>query len=658
MENLERDCINTIKFLSLDSISEADSGHPGICLGFAEAIYALFKNCVYFDVKKPRWVARDKFILSAGHGSAMLYSMLHLLGYDIKISDLRRFRSISSKTPGHPEYNLDLGIEVTTGPLGQGLVNAVGMAIEAKHLETLFNKHDLTLFDSKIYTVVGDGGLQEGISFEALSLASHLGLNNLVVIHDDNSITLDGKISLSSSENVLERMKVLGFETHSVNGNELHSLEKTLKEIKKSQKPVYIACKTKIGRGSKEEGSHKVHGKPISKDEILQMKMKEGMSTDRFHVKEEVYTQFHSFSKKGEGKRLKFEEDLKIYKQKYPNEFKVLDSLLNGKYNELPPIEYKREYSEYSTREASKQFVLDVFMKDNPSFFCGAADVSSSCLVTYNGAEDFQKNSYQGRNIRYGIREHAMGAIMNGISAGGVFRAMGGCFLVFSDYMRPSIRLAALSRIPSIFVFTHDSVFLGEDGPTHQPIEHIASLRAIPNLFVYRPCDANETIECWKEIVKNKEPSALILSRQKVPTLPIKQNLYKNVSKGAYFIYKDPYAKVILVASGSEVSLVLEVAEELEVRRMPCSVVSVPCIELFEQQSESYKEEVLKNNVLKIGVEAGSSMGLSLYCQKIIGIDRFGESGTENEIREHFGFNKERLAVKIMETVFKNVDFE
>ena len=658
MKRIDKDSINALRFLAVDTINKANSGHPGICMGFADSVYALYKTLMHFNPENPRFINRDRFVLSAGHGSAMLYSLLHLSTYDFSIDDLKSFRRAKSKTPGHPEYNLDLGIEVTTGPLGQGIANAVGMAIEGKHLSALFNKNDINLFDYKIYVVSGDGCLQEGLSFEALSLAGHLKLNNLVLLHDDNSITLDGNLSMSSSEDRIKRFEALGFETFEIkNGHDLDEIESILEKTKNTEKPSYVSIKTKIGYGSKFEGTSDIHGKPLGLELTKEAKDKlDYPEKEPFTVPEEVYNNFKKIVENAKKSEIEFNEKLEKYKEKYPNDYKGYRMLLNKDVSkELEKLKYQKAGTDFSTRESSQKFVLNVIMEEYENMFCGSADVESSCLSTYKNAKDFTKENYLGRNIRYGIREHAMGAIMNGICAGGVFRALGGCFMVFSDYMRPAIRLAALSNIPSIFVFTHDSVLLGEDGPTHQPIEHLASLRAIPNLLVFRPADANEVIESWKYILKNPQPAVLSLSRQKTKTLDINQKLYKNVEKGAYIVKECANPNFILISTGTGVKTTLELADVLEKRGIETQVVSMVCQELFDIQDQNYKRTVLPSGVTTIAIEAGVRMGWGRYCDEFIGIvDGFGESGTEDEMREKYGFKIKTLDDKVMEAVYRH----
>lgn len=663
LSELDELCIQTIRFLSIEGVQKAKSGHPGMPMGMAPAAYVLWTKHLKHNPINPQWPNRDRFVLSAGHGSMLLYSMLHLTGYDITMEDLKNFRQVGSKTPGHPEYEPECGVEVTTGPLGQGLSNAVGMAIAEKYLASYFNKDGFDIIDYKIYVVAGDGDLQEGVTSEASSLAGHLGLNNLIVIYDDNHITIDGDTALSFTEDVTKRYKAYGWNAIEVggDGNDMESFEKALKKAKREKnRPTIIKLRTHIAYGSpNKQDTAGAHGAPLGDDEIKLIKEKFGWDTETsFYVPEEVHTHMRTSVDKGKKAEAKWKRKFKKYSKEHSALAEQFESAAAGKINInieelLPKFE---PGASIATRKASGQ-TLNAIMPQLPLILGGSADLTPSNLTKFDGAENFQKDNYSGRYIRYGVREHAMGAIMNGISVSGLTRAYGGTFFVFSDYMRPAIRVAALSGYPSIFIFTHDSIGVGEDGPTHQPVEHLPSLRAMPGLMVIRPADAYETAYAWKFTLEyNKGPVALLLTRQGLPALD--QSKFPpaaNLSKGAYVLVKQDNPDVLLLATGSEVSLALCAAEGLAAENIKAQVISMPCWQLFEQQSAEYKDSVLPPNVkARVGVEAATELGWSKWlCDKgiFVGLTEFGHSGPAKEVFGKFGITTQNVIKAAKKTI-------
>ncbi|MHC4498391.1 MAG: transketolase [Planctomycetota bacterium] len=655
LSELDELCVETIRFLAAEAVQKANSGHPGMPMGMAPAAYVLWNRHLRFNPANPKWYNRDRFVLSAGHGSMLLYSLLYLTGYDVSLEELKDFRQWGSKTPGHPEYEPDWGVEVTTGPLGQGISNAVGMAIAQKYLAGYFNQDSFPIIDYKIYVVAGDGCLEEGVSSEASSLAGHLGLNNLIVIYDDNHITIDGDTALAFTEDAAKRYKAYGWNVLVVggDGNDMEAFEKALKKAKREKsRPTIIKLRTHIAYGSPNlQDSEKAHGSPLGEEEIRLIKEKFGWDPDKsFHVPDEVLT--HMRKAVDEGKRVEaaWNRRFKKYAQVYPElaqQFRdAAEGRLAANVDELLP-EFEAA-SCIATRKASQK-VLDALMPKLPLVLGGSADLTPSNNTRWAGARNFQKGASDGRYIHYGAREHAMASIMNGISVSGMARAYGGTFLVFSDYMRPAVRVAALSKYPTTFVFTHDSVGLGEDGPTHQPVEQLAALRAMPNLIVLRPADANETAQAWKFALEYKDgPTALLLSRQGLPVLD--QGKYAsavNLSKGAYVLLGAERPDVLLLASGSEVSLALQAAEKLAADGIRSQVVSMPCWELFEKQSREYKDSVLPPTVkARVGIEAGVEQGWSKWVGDngiFIGMSSFGASAPAKVCFEKFGITLDNV---------------
>ncbi|MBN2456006.1 MAG: transketolase [Sedimentisphaerales bacterium] len=655
LSELDELCIQTIRFLSMEAIQKAKSGHPGMPMGMAPAAYVLWTRHMKHNPANPQWHNRDRFVLSAGHGSMLLYSLLHLTGYDMSLDDLRNFRQWESKTPGHPEYELKHGIEVTTGPLGQGLSNAVGMAIAQKYLANYFNRDGFPIIDYKIYCVAGDGCLAEGITSEASSLAGHLGLNNLIVIYDDNHITIDGGTELAFTEDTAKRYKAYGWNVIVVagDGNDMDSFEKALRRAKREKnRPTIIKLRTHIAYGSpNKQDTAGAHGAALGEDEIRLIKKNFGWDAEKsFYVPEEVSVHMRSMVEKGKKAEAAWNRKLKKYANAYPQPAQQFNDAADGNWGVnideiLPKFEAGNSIA---TRKASGK-VLDVLMPRLPLVLGGSADLTPSNNTRFAGAEDFQKDKLNGRYIHYGVREHAMGAIMNGISVSGLMRAYGGTFLVFSDYMRAAIRVAALSKYPAIFVFTHDSIGLGEDGPTHQPVEQLAALRAMPNLVVIRPADANETAAAWKFALQYKDgPVALLLTRQGLPV--IDQSRYgsaTNLQKGAYVLVNSDNPDVLLLATGSEVCIAMDAAEKLLTENIRAQVVSLPCWSLFEKQSQQYKDSVLPLEVkARVGIEAGVEQGWWKWLGDngiFIGMSSFGASAPGKVCFEKFGITTEKV---------------
>ena len=647
--NIENKAVNTLRMLSVDQIENANSGHPGLPLGAAPVAYALFKNHLVRDSKDLNWKNRDRFVLSAGHGSALLYSLFYLFDYGLSLDDLKNFRQLDSKTPGHPEYGHTRGVEATTGPLGQGIAMAVGMAIAEEKLAALYNKDDLKLVDHYTYALVGDGCLMEGISNEASSLAGTLKLDKLIVLYDSNKISIEGSTDLAFSENVCDRYKALGWDTFVVHdGNDLDEINEKIEEAKKSDKPALIEVKTKIGYGSPREDSAKAHGEPLGKEDRKSTREFFGLPDKDFYVDEDVKAHFQKIVEENTARvneKKKIEEE---YAKKYPKEYEDYLAAFNVEKKELLEDSYYDSFDKDMATRAISGEVLNKIAKDNIHIFGGSADLGPSNKTMLKGEEYFSADNRLGRNITFGVRENAMGAITNGILLHGGLRTYASTFLVFSDYLKPTIRLAALMNIPNVYIFTHDSIGVGEDGPTHQPIEHLAMLRSIPGIVVIRPADGRETAASLNLAFNSKNtPFVLALSRQNLPQL---ENSSRDIYRGAYIIKKEEgELEKIVIATGSEVSLALEAAEGLKGVR----VVSMPSMEMFDAQSSDYKEEILPSNITKrISLEALSSFGWHKYIGMkgmAISIDTFGASGKGAEVFERFGFTKENIRRKIQE---------
>lgn len=662
LSEIDKLCINTIRFLSVDAVQKANSGHPGLPMGMAATTYRLFTKHLKFNPKNPVWSNRDRFVLSAGHGSALIYSLLHLCGYDISLTDLKNFRQLGSKTPGHPEYGHTPGIEATTGPLGQGIANSVGMAIAEKYLASYFNKPDFPVIDYNIFTLVGDGCLQEGIASEACSLAGHLGLDNLVVIYDDNQVTIDGKTEISFTEDVLKRFEAYGWYVQEIkgDGHDLDALDKAIANSHaEKNRPSLIKMQSIIGFGSPNKaGTSGVHGSPLGSDEVqLTKQALQWNYEEDFFVPPEVSNQFKECTGNGEQNESDWHGMMAKYKSKYPDlaeTFERADQLKlpDGWDSDLPVFD---KGSKIATRKASGQF-LEKVMPKLPLILGGSADLTPSNNTKFSEASIFQKDNPGGRYIHFGVREHAMGAILNGIGLSGLSRAYAGTFLCFADYMLPAIRVAALSGYPSIFVFTHDSIGLGEDGPTHQPVEHISYLRSLPGLLLFRPADANETVEAWRFALENRSgPVAIALTRQGLPIIDQEEtNSVQQLKKGAYCVVKVPEPDALIIATGSEVSLAIEAHQQLLQEGIKTQVVSMPCCELFETQPEAYRNSVIPVNVKsRVVVEAGIKRGWEGYMGEkgvFVGMSGFGASAPANEL-----FNQFQISVdSVIEAVKKS----
>ncbi|RZI52112.1 transketolase [Aeribacillus pallidus] len=659
--------IMTIRTLSIDAIEKANSGHPGMPMGAAPMAYALWTKFMNINPENPNWFNRDRFVLSAGHGSMLLYSLLHLSGYDLSMDDIKSFRQWGSKTPGHPEYGHTPGVDATTGPLGQGIAMAVGMAMAERHLAATYNKEGYNIVDHYTYVICGDGDLMEGISSEAASLAGHLKLGRLIVLYDSNDISLDGDLNKSFSENVEERFKSMGWQVLRVeDGNNIEEISKAIEEAKlDEQRPTLIEVKTTIGYGSPNKaGTSSVHGSPLGPEETKLTKEAYAWTFEEdFYVPAEVYEHFEkNVKERGKQKEIEWNNLFEKYEKEYPELAKELKAAING---ELPEnwdqsLPFYEEGKSVATRSSSGE-VLNAIAEKVPYFFGGSADLAGSNKTTIKGSGDFSAEDYSGRNIWFGVREFAMGAALNGMALHGGLRVFGGTFFVFSDYLRPAIRLAALMNLPVTYVFTHDSIAVGEDGPTHEPIEQLASLRAMPNLSVIRPADGNETRAAWKAALESKStPTALVLTRQNLETIKgTKENAEEGVAKGAYVISsaKSDQPDALLLASGSEVALAIKAQQILASDGIDVQVVSMPSWDRFEKQSKDYKESVLPSSVTKrLAIEMASSLGWERYVGsegEILAIDKFGASAPGEKIISEYGFTVENVVEKVKELVRK-----
>lgn len=656
-------CINTIRMLSADSVEKARSGHPGMPMGAAGMAYVLWTRFLRHNPLDPKWPDRDRFILSAGHGSMLLYSLLHLTGYDLSIEELKNFRQWQSRTPGHPEYSLTPGVETTTGPLGQGLANGVGMAISERYIAGRFNRPGHTVVDHYTYAIISDGELMEGLSHEAASLAGHLGLGKLIYLYDDNHISIEGNTDITFTEDQTSRFEAYGWHVQEVeNANDLDALENAILAAQdRRDKPSLISVRTHIGYGSpNKQDTPGAHGEPLGPEEIRMTKQNLGWPVEPpFFVPSEALDHFRQAIEKGRDIQDRWVERFRTYQEAYPEPAAEFERWSRG---ELPenwdkdiPL-FPADPKGMATRVASGD-TLNAIARNVPNLLGGSADLAPSNKTLMKGEQDFQVNNYQGRNLRFGVREHAMGSILNGMALHGGVIPYGGTFLIFSDYMRPAIRLAALMGLKLIYVFTHDSIGVGEDGPTHQPVEQIASLRAIPNLTVIRPCDGNETAEAWRIAMEsNGQPFALILSRQNVPVLEqTASEASTGVSHGAYILQdvrNNGEPEVILIATGSEVHIAMEASQRLDEQGIGVRVVSMPSWELFDKQPEDYRNHVLPpESRIRISIEAGVSQGWHRYVgQKgdMVCIDHFGSSAPSNILYEKFGITADRVVEKAL----------
>lgn len=647
--------IATIRSLGIDTINKANSGHPGMVLGSAPALYTLFNKELNIYNKEAEWINRDRFVLASGHASALLYSMLHLTGFDVTIDDLKNFRQLNSHTPGHPEIEMTHGVDASSGPLGQGIPMAAGMAMAEKFLASQYNKENFDIIDHYTYVLCGDGDMQEGVTYEAASLAGHLSLGKLIVLYDANKVTLDGPLSMSFSENVKKRYEACNWQVLEVkDGNDINEIHKAIKKGKKEQfKPTLIIVNTVIGFGSANQGTNKVHGAPLGKEDGKNAKLSYGFDHDEFYVPEEVYEDFKKKTiKRGKSKFNKWNKLFNEYKEQYPTEAKQLEDAIAGKYS-LNIDELLKNYPvghNDATRNTSLEVIQEV-AKQNPTFLSGTADLASSTKTKIKDEDDFSVENYNGRNLVFGIREFAMVAIMNGMTLHKGVKVSAGGFLVFSDYFKAAVRMACLMKLPIILPLSHDSIAVGEDGPTHQPIEQFAMLRSIPNMHVIRPGDAVEMAAAWKLAIESTEnPTALILTRQNVETM--ENSSVEGVSKGAYVIDKEEnHLDAIIIASGSEVNLAMKAKKVLLEKGIDVRVVSMPCQEFFDQQDEQYKEAVLPNAMRKrLSVEMASSFGWHKYVGLdgiTMSIDEFGKSAPAQDVIQSYGFTVDGVVENI-----------
>lgn len=660
-DQLDQLCINSIRIIAAEGVNKANSGHPGMPMGMAAIAYTLWTKHLRFNPKNPHWFDRDRFILSNGHGSMLLYTLLHLSGYDLPMSQLEQFRQWGSLTPGHPEYEMTQGVEVTTGPLGQGISNAVGMAIAERFLAATFNRPGHEVIDHYTYVFAGDGCLMEGISSEASSVAGHLKLGKLIVFYDDNEISIDGNTNLTFTENVGKRYEAYDWHVIDVaDGNDIKAIDRAIKEAQSvTDKPSMIVCHTVIGFGSPNRaGTAKAHGNPLGKDEMALTKQNLGWTYDPFTVPQEAYDVFRAAGERGAKAEAEWNEKFSAYKSAESELATKLENAIARKLEDgwnaaLKPL--TPDAGPIATRNAGGK-AMNALAHALPTLIGGSADLNESTFTKLEEYPDFQpegigaKGSYAGRNINFGVREHGMGAIVNGLAAHGGLYPYGSTFFVFSDYMRGSVRLSAIMGVPSTWIWTHDSVAVGEDGPTHQPIEHLMSLRAIPGLTMIRPADANETYAAWRVIPAMNRPIGLVLTRQKLPI--IDQSKYANadnLAKGAYVISdaNGGTPKLILIATGSEVSLALQAQPKLEEAGIPTRVVSMPSWELFEEQSDEYQESVLPANVkARLSLELGVSLGWERWVGAqgaSLSIDHFGASAPYERVLKEFGFTVENV---------------
>lgn len=643
--------INTIRFLGVDMVNEANSGHPGIVLGAAPVMYQLFTKHLKHNPENSDWFDRDRFILSAGHGSALLYATLHLSGYDLPLSELKKFRQVGSTTPGHPEYGDTDGVEATTGPLGQGISNAVGMAIAEKNLRHRYNKKDLNIIDHYTYTLCGDGDLQEGVAMESMSLAGHLGLERLIVLFDSNDVQLDGPTKDATSEDIAMKVKAMGWDYQLIeDANDLDALDQAIEHAKTSDKPSFIEIKSVIGFGSEVAGTSKAHGAPVGKEEAARMRKAFGFSHEPFDIQEAVYEDFQKkIHKNNDQKHLDWQETMEEYATIFPKAFEEIERILHREIDvDFDKVLQRNEIGSAEATRASMGAIVTELQNHVPEMIGGSADLSGSTKV--KGIDgNFIKETPTGRNINFGVREHAMGAIINGLALHQM-KGFAGGFFIFSDYMKPAIRLAALMQIPSLFIFTHDSVAVGEDGPTHEPVEQLSMFRTMPNIITLRPANQDEARHAMRfALSQKKTPSILVCTRQNVTQTHHVD--YEDFKKGAYVVRDKKDYEGILIATGSELELALDVQKALEKDGINVRVVSMPSMELFDQQSDKYKETILPKTCEKrLAIELGSPHIWYKYATHVKGLERFGKSGKGSEVVKSLGFD-----VKTVSDLYKAI---
>ena len=657
---LDQLCINTIRTLAMDGVQKAKSGHPGMPMGTADLAYVLWTRFLKHNPANPVWPDRDRFVLSAGHGSMLLYSLLHLTGYDLPLEELKNFRQWNSRTPGHPEYGLTPGVETTTGPLGQGFANGVGMAIAESFLAATFNRPEFPIFDHFTYAIVSDGDLMEGVSHEAASLAGHLGLGKLIYLYDDNEISIEGSTDLTFTEDVPARFRAYNWHVQEVDGYDMDGIEAAVRAAQKeTRRPSLIVCHTHIAYGSpNKQDTASAHGAPLGEEEVRLTKEALGWPAEtHFLIPEEALAVFRQAVEHGRQAEAQWCETFESYRTMYPKEAALLDTLWAGRlpdgWEETLPT-FAPANGPLATRKASGA-VLNALAQALPTLIGGSADLAPSNVTLLKGSADFQCDSPAGRNLRFGVREHTMGSILNGMALHGGLLPYGGTFLVFSDYMRPPVRLAAMMGLPVVYVWTHDSVWIGEDGPTHQPVEQLAALRAIPNLVLIRPADGNETAAAWRVALERRDgPTALALTRQKLPVLfETIRNPAEKVARGAYVLADSSgIPGALLIASGSEVHLALEARDLLAQKGIAVRVVSMPSWELFDAQPASYREAVLPPQVTaRLAIEAGVTQGWAKYvglAGDVMGLDRFGASAPYKVLMEKFGFTAEAVVERVL----------
>jgi len=657
MNPIDKKIIDNIKILGIDMINEAKSGHPGIVLSAAPIIYTLYAKHLKVNPGEPNWLNRDRFVMSAGHGSALLYSCLFMAGYNITLDDLKKFRQIDSITPGHPEINITPGVDVSTGPLGQGFASAVGMAIAEKYLKANYNvDKKYEIFNHNIYVLCGDGDLMEGVSYEASSIAGNLKLDNLIVLYDSNDTSLDGKTNMTFTDDIQKRFEAMNWNYLLVkNGEDVDAIDKAITQAKKSDKPTIIEIKTILGRGSLLENTHKVHGAPLTDEDIEQLTKKLDIRNVPFTPSSDAVESFREMIKERTALQYdKWNDMFNEYLDQASNEIKRDFNILKGETNIVLDMLSNQEFEDEALRISNGK-VLNMICSNTKLFIGGSADLSSSTKTYLNNMGDFSSKNYSGKNIWFGVREHVMGAILNGISLYNI-RTFGSTFLSFADYLKPAIRMSALMNLPVTYIFTHDSINIGEDGPTHQPIEQLSMLRSIPNMTVYRPCDASEVIGSYQSICNSKSPSCIVLGRNNVKQQ--RSTNSKKVELGAYILKREKNKlDAIVISSGSNIETIMDIAQELEEKQIGIRVISMPSLELFLKQEEAYIKEILPKFATKIIIEDSNTFELEKYfssdCQ-VISINEFGISGKKQDILEHMNFSKEQLTEKIKNIIKDN----